>query len=313
MRLVYNQYGASGTKHLCEQWVGSPEDANAACPPPVLPADAACCPTAETHCSGPRVDLDSDAQNCGSCGNACNANEACSAGTCCPTGQMSCGGSCVDTTVDSNNCGSCGNVCAFNQTCGAGLCQGSGGTCPTASGWYRSIIRNTATAVNWSASVGAPFSNIFDDGTIRASGSVEMTQSGGNCILHLSASVADETSSTVSTNGSSYTIAGATVVVTDTMAWNLIDSMCSASAPTCYGPMDNCSQQSESGSITNPCSAAIAAGGDFEAGNQYLVGKQPWAVASQEADGSVFGDTVDINFSMGAAQNDIVVSVPVGP
>jgi hypothetical protein len=134
MNLVYNEYGANGTQHLCKQWVASPSEANLACQSLQLPPAATCCPTGQTNCNGTCVDLDSDAQNCGSCGRSCNANEACSTGVCCPGGQTSCGGTCLDLNSDPQNCGSCGNACNANEACSAGTCcpggqTGCGGTC----------------------------------------------------------------------------------------------------------------------------------------------------------------------------------------
>lgn len=42
----------------------------------------------------------------------------------CPSRQTNCGG-CVDTSSDANHCGSCGNACPLGQTCSLGSCQGS--------------------------------------------------------------------------------------------------------------------------------------------------------------------------------------------
>ena len=42
----------------------------------------------------------------------------------CPSGQTNCGGTCVDLQTNSNNCGGCGNVCPTNELCFAGQCGG---------------------------------------------------------------------------------------------------------------------------------------------------------------------------------------------
>jgi hypothetical protein len=68
-----------------------------------------------------------DANNCGACGNACTAGQACVNGQCggttaCAPGQTLCGGSCVDTATSANNCGACGNVCGSGQQCVSGQC-----------------------------------------------------------------------------------------------------------------------------------------------------------------------------------------------
>jgi hypothetical protein len=46
----------------------------------------------------------------------CNHNNQC------PTGQGCCSGTCIDLQSDVNNCGSCGNVCNSLQTCNSGQC-----------------------------------------------------------------------------------------------------------------------------------------------------------------------------------------------
>lgn len=79
------------------------------------------------------IDLNSDPQNCGSCGNKCGLNETCKNGTCtedtcdpaCGEGLRCCGGTCVDTKTDPNNCGFCGNVCdpETSDSCVGGQCS----------------------------------------------------------------------------------------------------------------------------------------------------------------------------------------------
>ena len=63
-------------------------------------------------CNGACVNLQSDSQNCGRCGNACpdDPNEFC------------CRGRCVDVGRDRQNCGACGNVCLNGYKCAAGTC-----------------------------------------------------------------------------------------------------------------------------------------------------------------------------------------------
>jgi uncharacterized repeat protein (TIGR01451 family) len=43
-------------------------------------------------------------------------------GASCPTGQTDCGGICVDLQTDSQNCGTCGNSCPSGYTCSSGGC-----------------------------------------------------------------------------------------------------------------------------------------------------------------------------------------------
>jgi hypothetical protein len=89
-------------------------------------ADQACtggsCVTCTTVCGGKCADLAHDYYNCGSCGNACLNGNVCSSGTCVTCPTTVCAGSCVDLTADNVNCGSCGNACLASAKCTAGSC-----------------------------------------------------------------------------------------------------------------------------------------------------------------------------------------------
>lgn len=94
------------------------------------------CTGNDTLCVGPNVcvDLATNTQNCGVCGNACGAGEICAAGEClldCPRGQTSCPvygdagvqNRCVVLTTDPQNCGVCGLTCAASTpNCQSGVC-----------------------------------------------------------------------------------------------------------------------------------------------------------------------------------------------
>jgi hypothetical protein len=78
-------------------------------------------------CGTTCIDVSSDAQNCGACGQACPTTQVCSAGACgCPTDRLLCGASCIDSSSDDQNCGGCGNACRDSEVCSSGAC-----VCPT--------------------------------------------------------------------------------------------------------------------------------------------------------------------------------------
>jgi hypothetical protein len=81
-----------------------------------------CAASAPIACMSGCVNIETDATNCGTCGNACGTGATCSSGTCaCSAGRTSCNNRCVDTQTDVNNCGACGNVCT--TSCVAGVCR----------------------------------------------------------------------------------------------------------------------------------------------------------------------------------------------
>lgn len=85
--------------------------------------------------SGPLcTSLQTDPNNCGQVGNACNEGESCNAGVCgcggagpCGAGSACCDGTCVDVQNDAMNCGACGTQCGLGETCNAGSCGCGGG------------------------------------------------------------------------------------------------------------------------------------------------------------------------------------------
>jgi len=88
-----------------------------------------CCPTGTACCNGTCTPVNSDANNCGACGNVCPASTpVCIQGTCgnCPPGLTNCSGYCAYLPNDSGNCGACGFVCPFGTGCGDGQCHGTG-------------------------------------------------------------------------------------------------------------------------------------------------------------------------------------------
>jgi hypothetical protein len=125
--------------------------------------EATTCPPNLTLVNGSCVDTKSDAQNCGSAGNACggarNTTATCSNGTCgvgeCKPGYGDCDGNpvngCeVNFTNNANNCGYCGDVCAVGPvTNGTGTgCSNS--TCQVTCnpGWQQCYYGSTGCTVN---------------------------------------------------------------------------------------------------------------------------------------------------------------------
>lgn len=77
-------------------------------------------------CDGACIDLLSDPDNCGACGNACPPGESCEAGGCgCPAGLVACGNACVDVTTNPVHCGGCSIACPPATVCTGGVCAGA--------------------------------------------------------------------------------------------------------------------------------------------------------------------------------------------
>lgn len=91
------------------------------------PCDAGFADCDGNPANGCETNLNSDASNCGACGNTCPPGYQCNNGSCtCPPGTVDCGGQCVDISTDASNCGACGNICSFPNAqgiCNAGACQ----------------------------------------------------------------------------------------------------------------------------------------------------------------------------------------------
>jgi len=95
----------------------------------------ACGQGAEAVCQ----EFRSDPDNCGGCGVACGAGQACVEGSCrCQPGATFSNGACVFTAFDPANCGTPGTVCGEGTVCSEGACVAS---CPaTATQCGRSCV-----------------------------------------------------------------------------------------------------------------------------------------------------------------------------
>jgi hypothetical protein len=123
----------------CKPRMPHPAVCNPACGPNfVCNSKGQCvCPTIDgyTQCDTSCVDLQSDPNNCGSCGNDCSVIaplSICQSGTCkCTAGTEPCGPGMVCTFTqgsDVNNCGGCGIKCPTGSSCQSGICRCFNGT-----------------------------------------------------------------------------------------------------------------------------------------------------------------------------------------
>ncbi|HLD81071.1 MAG TPA: hypothetical protein VJA40_03640 [archaeon] len=90
----------------------NPGACNSNCSWASLPNNTQCDGNNSACCNGDCIDVGSDRDNCGACGNACNAGEACENGECVSQ--------CGDGLCDANIGEGCG-VCAADCACGANM------------------------------------------------------------------------------------------------------------------------------------------------------------------------------------------------
>lgn len=141
---------------------GQPDTAPTDCNGVTCTAGQGCCGTAGSETC---IDIFSDLNNCGACGNICNEGESCVGGNCtcgdtvasdgvacdggiccsdecvtdstdplcicpgegapCQSGERCCNDACLSITDDASNCGGCGTTCVDVQICENSVC-----TCP---------------------------------------------------------------------------------------------------------------------------------------------------------------------------------------
>lgn len=77
----------------------------------------------------------------GSTGPVATATTTGTSGITCPSGQTKCGDICVDLMTDANNCGACGNACAGDGICVDGVChcEYGPGTCLEGYVWREAV------------------------------------------------------------------------------------------------------------------------------------------------------------------------------
>ncbi len=88
------------------------------------------CTLPERDCGGTTcTNTNTNNDNCGACGNDCDALgpfRVCTGGQClltCTGGTSACGNTCVNFQTDAANCGTCGNACASGELCSSGVCE----------------------------------------------------------------------------------------------------------------------------------------------------------------------------------------------
>jgi len=184
--------------------------------------------------------------------------------------------------------------------------------CPTMTGQYVSILHQKFMIVDWSVSVGSPFSSIFDDGIIRASGLVEMSKIGRNCVMHLSATAAIEVPSlTVTINDINSYVASSVRVPCSAFPcipppqpqWNVISGTCVAISGT--------SQQVQSIDSFNDCQAQ-AFFDAFDGFQAFTNGNLPFPEVFAIQESCCIGAvTPDIRtLQSGTARNDVFLTLP---
>lgn len=83
------------------------------------------CKGGTIKCGKACVNAQTDALNCGRCGNVCGNGVACVGGRCagsCPASQIRCVDLCVDPSSNEQHCGGCGIACTGDLTCLNGAC-----------------------------------------------------------------------------------------------------------------------------------------------------------------------------------------------
>ncbi len=88
--------------------------------------DVCTCPARLVVCQENCVDLSTNFEHCGECGEDCGSGEECISGVCvdkdCDQGFLACGGECVDVSQDPNFCGRCDRQCFAGEDCVSGQC-----------------------------------------------------------------------------------------------------------------------------------------------------------------------------------------------
>src|SRR3954452_11107440 len=137
------------------------------------PATGTTCSSGQLECSGTCINVQTDGQNCGACGNTCGSGSTCQSGKCsCTNGFVSCGGSCVASNAQhcGSNCstcsgtdvcnsdGNCSSTCSSGTKCSDGACSSPTnsadcGTCGNACTGGTTCVSGTCTCGSSSQSL----------------------------------------------------------------------------------------------------------------------------------------------------------------
>ena len=85
------------------------------------------CGAGLSFCERSCVNLKTNPNHCGVCGNVCSGGQGCVLGRCggepsCPAGQERCGEACIEISRNPLHCGGCGQSCAAGERCEEGKC-----------------------------------------------------------------------------------------------------------------------------------------------------------------------------------------------
>ncbi|MFO0606731.1 MAG: fibrinogen-like YCDxxxxGGGW domain-containing protein [Polyangiales bacterium] len=134
--------------------------------------------------NGCETNTNTDNANCGTCGRACGAGQACGAGSCatsCGAGTTNCSGACVNTATDPMNCGACARACSLpnvatnacvGSACVVGGCAAGFGDCDA------SAANGCETAIR-----GSDVNNCGGCGVVCAFPNAAATCGSGTCAL----------------------------------------------------------------------------------------------------------------------------------
>jgi hypothetical protein len=205
--------------------------------------------------TGCEVGLQSDTQNCGTCGKVCSfahATAACAAGSCyvsaCTSGWGDCdsddANGCEVSLTTNSNCGACGAVCSLSNatascssgTCGVSSCNGGFGNC------------DGITGNGCEANLQSSTSNCGTCGTACSSVNGTASCSSGNCTISCTAGFGNcdndvsngcEAQLTTTSNCGSCGLACANANGTTNCAGGVCTPTCSSGFASCDGNPNN--------------------------------------------------------------------------